>query len=231
MTGRTRPEVVVFDVVETLACLQPVSARLTEVGQDDSVLPRWFTRLLRDGIALTAAGGYGAFTDVAASALRAETRGELNGEQVTQVVAGFRELTPQPDAAAGVRAAVAAGLRVFTLSNGAADPARGFLERAGIADLVEQVLSVDEVRAWKPARAPYDLAVRRAGVPVARVALVAVHSWDIHGAHAAGLTTGWCPRLEHLPTPVFQPADVIANTLDGVITGLAALPGSRNDDQ
>jgi 2-haloacid dehalogenase len=225
MTGRMRPEVVVFDVVETLASLQPVSARLTEVGQDASVLPRWFTRLLRDGMVLTAVGGYASFADVASSALQAESRGVLSDEQVTQVVAGFRELTPQPDAAAAVRAAVDAGLRVFTLSNGAADPARGFLERTGIADLVEQVLSVDEVRAWKPARAPYDLAVQRAGVPVERVALVAVHSWDIHGAHAAGLTTGWCPRLERLATPVFQPADVVADTLDGVITGLAALPG------
>lgn len=28
------------------------------------------------------------------------------------------------------------------------------------------------------------------------VALVAVHSWDVHGARRAGLTTGWCSRIE-----------------------------------
>jgi len=71
--------------------------------------------------------------------------------------------------------------------------------------------------------APYELAVREAGVPADRVALVAVHSWDVHGARQVGLTTGWCPRLEGEQTPVFAPADITADTLDGVIAGLAAL--------
>ncbi len=98
-------------------------------------------------------------------------------------------------------AAQQAGLRVFTLSNGAAASTRKFLERAGVAEL----------------------AVREAGVPADRVALVAVHSWDVHGARQVGLTTGWCPRLEGEQTPVFAPADITADTLDGVIAGLAAL--------
>lgn len=113
---------------------------------------------------------------------------------------------------------------MFALSNGATASTQAFLRRAGVSDLFERVLSIDEVRAWKPVRAPYELAVHAAGVPATRVALVAVHSWDIHGAHQAGLTTGWCPRLEGEPTSVFAPADVVAETLDGVIAGLAALP-------
>jgi len=35
--------------------------------------------------------------------------------------------------------------------------------------------------------------------------------------------TGWCPRLEGEQTPVFAPADITADTPDGVIAGLAAL--------
>jgi len=161
--------------------------------------------------------------EVAASALHAETRHALPDEVIGYVVAGFGELTPQPDAVPAIGAAVAAGMRVFTLSNGAPAATRGFLDRAGVADLVERGLSIDEVGAWKPAPAPYALAVTAAGVPAERVALVAVHSWDLHGAHQAGLTTGWCPRLEGQQTPVFATADVVADTLVGVITALAAL--------
>ncbi len=223
MIHRVRPDVVVFDVVETLACLDLVAARLLECHQPEELLARWFTRLVRDGMALTAAGSYAGFADVAASALHAETRHALSEEQIGYVVAGFGELTPQPDAVPAIRAAVSAGMRVFTLSNGAPASTRGFLERAGVADLVERVLSIDEVGAWKPSPAPYALAVTAAGVPAERVALVAVHSWDLHGAHQAGLTTGWCPRLEGQQTPVFATADVVADTLDGVITALAAL--------
>jgi len=223
MSDRVRPEVVVFDVVETLAALDAVAARLRECHQPEGLLARWFTRLVRDGMALTAAGSYAGFAEVAASALHAETRQALSEEQIGYVVAGFGELTPQPDAVPAIRAAVEAGMRVFTLSNGAPAATRGFLERAGVAGLVEQVLSIDEVGAWKPSPAPYALAVTAAGVPAEQVALVAVHSWDLHGAHQAGLTTGWCPRLEGQQTPVFAAADVVADTLDGVIAGLATL--------
>ena len=227
MSGRTRPQVVVFDVVETLASLDAVAERLAEHGLDRAVLAGWFTRLLRDAMALTAAGGYAGFAEVATSALHAQTKGELTDAQLEHVVAGFGELTAQPDAVAAVRAACDAGLRVFTLSNGAADTTRGFLERVGLADDVEAVLSIDDVRAWKPSAAVYRHALARAGVQPHDAALVAVHSWDIYGAHQAGLTTGWCPRLEHIPTPLFGTADVVADTVGGVIAGLVALPAQR----
>lgn len=228
MTGhkRLRPHVIIFDVVETLASLDAVRMRLVETGLQAELLPAWFTRILRDAMALSLAGDYAGFAEVAASALRAETQGAVTDEQAQTVVAGFGQLTPQPDAPAAVRAAAESGARVFTLSNGAAASTEGFLERASLRPYVERVLSIDEVRMWKPSRAPYELALRAAGVPAERVALVAVHSWDIHGAHAAGLTTGWCRRLEGVPTPVFAPADVTAPTLDGVITSLLSLSGS-----
>jgi len=106
--ARVRPDVVVFDVVETLASLDAVQLRLTEVGLP-GLLPTWFTRILRDAMALTLAGDYRGFADVAASALHAETRGALTDAQVEAVVAGFGQLTPQPDAVTAVRAAAAAG--------------------------------------------------------------------------------------------------------------------------
>lgn len=222
--GRTRPEVVVFDVVETLANLDPVADRLTELGLDADLLPRWFTRLLRDAAALTAAGGYAPFGEVAASALRAETGTALTDTDIHYAVSGFGLLVPQSDTVAALTAAATAGLRIFTLSNGAAASTEAFLQRAGVADLVEKVLSIDQVQAWKPAPAPYELAVRQAGVPAGKMAMVAVHSWDIHGANAAGLTTGWCPRLEGRPTSVFTRADVIGTDLVDVINQLSALP-------
>lgn len=224
MAASLRPAVVVFDVLETLASLDPVAARLAGYGLDRSVLASWFMRLLRDGMAITAAGGYAGFAEVAASSLRAETRGALSDQQITEVVSGFAELTPQPDAAVAIRAAAEAGMRVFTLSNGAATNTRGFLDRAGVADVVEAVLSIDDVQVWKPSPAPYELAVRTASVPPHRVAMVAVHSWDLYGAGRVGLTTGWCPRLELAPTALFGAADVTADTLDGVVAALAGLP-------
>lgn len=227
MSVLRRPRVVVFDVVETLASLEPVADRLARQGLDQGELSAWFTRMLRDGMALTAAGGYAGFAEIARSALGAHSRGTLTDDQIDDVLAGFGELTAQPDAVAAVRAARDAGLRVFTLTNGAAATTRAFLERAGLAADVEEALSIDDVHAWKPSPAVYRYAVDTAGVPAAEMALVAVHSWDIFGARQAGLTTGWSPRLEGVPTPVFGTADVVAGTLDAVVAGLIALPDGQ----
>jgi len=65
-----RPAVVAFDVIETLMSLEPLRERLTEIGQPPHLLEAWYTRTLRDGMALSATGDFAAFTDVAEAALR-----------------------------------------------------------------------------------------------------------------------------------------------------------------
>jgi hypothetical protein len=98
-------------VIEILFPLEPLRASITRAGQPGHVLEVWFARLLRDAFALTAAGGYRPFPDVAVSALAAVTRNALTDDEVQQIVAGFRELDPHPDAEPALRATRDAGLR------------------------------------------------------------------------------------------------------------------------
>lgn len=60
-----------------------------------------------------------------------------------------------------------------------------------------------------------------------RVALVAAHAWDTHGAHRAGLTTGWVARLESDFPEIFDPPDVRGRDLVDVVGRLVALPTPR----
>ena len=87
-----RPAVVAFDVIETLISLEPLRERLTEIGQSPHMLEAWYTRTLRDGMALSATGDFAPFTEVAESALRGLTGYTVSDEQVAQVMAGFSEL-------------------------------------------------------------------------------------------------------------------------------------------
>jgi 2-haloacid dehalogenase len=187
------------------------------------VLELWFARLLRDAFALTAAGGYRPFPDLAAGALTTVTRHALTEEDVQRIVAGFRELDPHPDAEPAMRTARDAGLRVVTPTNGSAQNTSALLERAGLRHHVERVISVDEVRRWKPAPEPYRHAAVVCAVPAERMALVAAQSWDIHGARHAGLTTGWVSRLEGRYPAVYDPADVTGDDLVTVVDGLRRL--------
>ena len=218
-----RPAVVAFDVIETLMSLEPLRARLTEIGQPPHLLEAWYTRTLRDGMALSATGDYVAFTDVAEAALRGLTSYTISDEQVAQIMAGFNELPAFPDALPAINSLTEAGVRVACLTNGSAYLASSFVNRSGLGALVDRVISVGEVYRWKPATVVYLYAAEVLDVPPARLALVAAHDWDCHGAKRAGLITGWVSRKSGGFGAPFAPPDVVGDDLGEVTARLLAL--------
>lgn len=223
-----RPRLVLFDVIETLFSLTPVETRLRELGLGDRPLDIWFPAFLRDGFALAASGSYQPFRAVAENSLRAVVlrRGRhLDAAEMDVVLDAFSALDPYPDVAPALQRLADAGIRAMTLSNGATSSTAALLTRSGLIDLVEAVLSVDAVRAWKPRSEPYLHACATAGVGTERAALVAVHAWDVHGARTAGLLGGWCSRLEgSYSDDLFASPTVRGDTLVDVVEALLALP-------
>ncbi|MDQ6730942.1 MAG: haloacid dehalogenase type II [Actinomycetota bacterium] len=196
---RLTPAVAVFDVNETLSDLDGLATRLQDAGADPGVLPVWFAATLRDGFAITAAGGYADFAEIAVPTLTALLSGGDGLRDSAQTVAervvgSMAELDLHPDVADGLRTFHAAGVRIVTLSNGSSRVAESLLERAGVRDLVEQCLSVSDAGRWKPAPEAYAYAADRCEVEAGELALIAVHPWDIDGAARAGLRTGWLSR-------------------------------------
>lgn len=228
MTESTsRPQLIVFDVNETLSDMRPLADAFAATGAPEHLAATWFAGLLRDGFALTVTGQNPAFSLVASSSLRAVLHGvvtDLDGA-VEHVMAGFSELPLHRDVVGGVRALRDLGITLVTLSNGAAAVAEGLFERNGIADAFERILSVQDGDLWKPAAAAYDYALRTCGVNARDAMLVAVHPWDIHGAHEAGLATGWLSR-DGGPYPAYYAApDVEASSLTDLATQLDAMKG------
>jgi hypothetical protein len=64
------PHVIALDVNETLSDMAPLSQRFEQVGAPPHLRATWFASTLRDGFALTAAGGYADFREVAHAALQ-----------------------------------------------------------------------------------------------------------------------------------------------------------------
>lgn len=217
-----RPRAVAFDVVETLFSLEGVATALRALGLGVHGRERFFTRLLRDGFALAASGVYRPFRDVADGALAAIAP-ELDATARRHVLDTFGALDAHPDAQPALEHFAEAGVPVAALSNGSAATTTSLLDRAGLAELVGDVISIDEVQMWKPAPAPYRHAADVLGVAPGELALVAVHSWDVHGAHHAGLVTGWAWRLESTFPATFTAPDVSGADLVEVADGLLAL--------
>jgi len=218
-----RPAVVAFDMIETLMSLEPLRQRLTDIGQPPHLLEAWYTRTLRDGMALSATGDFVPYTTVAQAALRGLTSYTVSDEQVAHVMAGYGELPAFGDAAPAMAALTKAGVRVACLTNGSAALASAFVGRSGLGNLVERVISVEEVFRWKPAGVVYLYAAQLMHVPPAWMALVAAHDWDCHGAKRAGLTTGFVSRKSGGYGAPFEPPDVTGEDLTEVVAGLLAL--------
>jgi 2-haloacid dehalogenase len=192
-----RPSVVVFDVNETLSDMTPMAERFAEVGLPRHLAATWFASVLRDGFGLAATGTLVPFAQIASGVLRPllvdAGIADVDGATST-VMSGFTSLSVHPDVPDGVRALRAAGLRLVTLSNGSASVAEGLLERAGLADQFERLLSVEDAGIWKPARGSYEYASQVLETPLESMLLVAVHPWDTDGAARAGMRSAWVNR-------------------------------------
>ncbi|MDQ2724523.1 MAG: haloacid dehalogenase type II, partial [Actinomycetota bacterium] len=173
--------VVVFDVNETLSDLEPLSARFADLGVPETMARLWFTSVLRDGLALAATGSAQPFAQIGAETLRSllmplSIDRDIDAA-IDHVLGGFMALSVHPDVPAGVRALRAAGLRLVTLSNGAAAVAEALLGSAGLRPEFDQILSVEDAGVWKPAPDAYRYAGRRCDTAMADMLLVAVHPW------------------------------------------------------
>ncbi len=212
-----RPDLIVLDVNETLSDMGPMAQRFADVGAPPELSRLWFATLLRDGFALTAAGAQERFAVLADGVLRSVLDGVALDRDVDDavghVLAGMSELDVHPDVPEGLRRLRRSGVRLVTLTNGATSVAAGLLDRAGVRDELEDLLSVEDAGAWKPAAQAYRWAAERCGVDLADTMLVAVHPWDIDGAARAGARTAWLDRRGTAYPTYFSAPDLTASSL------------------
>jgi len=225
LTSATRPKAVAFDIIGTVFPLHPLRPTIQELGLPPSGLEGWFAAGLRDAFALSAAGDFRPFTEVLSGALEevlAEQDLSPPPETKALLMERMKNLVPRPDAREAFGTIARAGMQILALSNGTAASTRSLLAAAGLEDLVQHIVSVEEVQLFKPRREVYAFAAAQAGLEPSRLALVAVHPWDIHGAKAAGLTAAYVSAERPFP-PVMRAPDIAAASLSEAAHALAEL--------
>ena len=127
-------------------------------------------------------------------------------------------LSAYPEVPDTLKRLKAAGMKLAILSNGTPTMLAAAATNAGIAELLDAVLSVEEVKVYKPHAAVYRLACERLNVVAANICFLSSNGWDAYSAKAFGLRVLWCNRFG-------QVAERIPETPDAQITTLAELPG------
>ena len=216
-----KPHAVVLDVNETLFSLRSLDAVFDQVGLPGG-RDLWFARTLRSGFALTSLGSYRSFPDVARECLRSLDPTGIGVEEQDALMAGLATLEPHPDVAPALQRLRDGDVPVVTLSVGNAANVERLFQSAGLEDLVQTHLSCEEVQRWKPAPEPYLHACAVLGHEPQDVWMVAVHSWDIGGAAAIGMRTGWVSRLEGVFDENFGRPDVMGADLGEIVEHLTS---------
>lgn len=138
-----------------------------------------------------------------------------------RLLALYWELQAYPEVPAMLHSLKDAGLNTAILSNGSPDMLAGAVTSAGIADVLDDSLSVQSVGVFKPDARVYDLVGQRFGCAKDEVLFVSSNGWDAAAATGYGFRTAWVNRagepVDRLP---WTPSDVLSD-----LTGIPALAG------
>ena len=214
-------EAVVFDAYGTLFDVASAAASCRDVlGERAAPLAAlWRDKQLQYSWLRAVAGRHADFWQVTGDALDfALAALGLEGAVPRERLLGlYRTLDVFPDVRDALRRVNAAGLPTAILSNGSPAMLQSAVAHAGIGQLLDLVLSVEEVGVFKPHPKVYQLAVDRLGVPTAAILFVSSNGWDAAAAAAFGMRALWCNRYR-------QPPERLPGRPEREIHSLAELP-------
>ncbi|ACL67278.1 haloacid dehalogenase, type II [Anaeromyxobacter dehalogenans 2CP-1] len=211
----------VFDAYGTLFDVASAAAEARGALGDrwQPLAELWRSKQLQYTWLRSLAGRHADFWQVTGDAVdfALEALGLADAALRARLMESYRHLAAYPEAKDVLTRLRGAGVRLAVLSNGAPAMLASAAESAGLAGLLEQVLSVEDVGVYKPHPAVYRLAVDRLGVPAAEIVFVSSNGWDAFGAKAFGYQVAWCNRAG-------QPAERLPAAPDAEIRSLAELP-------
>ena len=127
---------------------------------------------------------------------------ELSENDKAELMAAYRALPAFADVEAGLRELQLAGLSMYAFSNGPQSDVRQLLQTAGIENFFTDIVSVDEIKTFKPHPVVYEHFLQRANTTSGEAWLISSNPFDVLGAMAVGMRAAWVKRSEKA---VFDP--------------------------
>lgn len=133
----------------------------------------------------------------------------------------YLTLDAYPDAIATLQKLKKAGYATGILSNGSLDMLTAAVNNSGLAEQLDEVMSVEDVGIFKPSARVYQMAVDRMGVLPRQICFVSANAWDASGAADFGFQVAHLNRFG-------QPAEKLPGVPKAVMTSLSDLPAVLN---
>ncbi len=118
----------------------------------------------------------------------------LSAREKTALLDAYRELPVFDDVSEGLSEAENAGFRIYAFSNGKRSDVEHLLDHGGIRKFFIDIVSVDEVRKFKPDPEVYRHFLKRSSSQPEQAWLVSSNPFDVLGAVSAGMKSVWVRR-------------------------------------
>jgi len=188
-----------FDAYGTLFDVYSVTALCEELfpGQGGALTQLWRAKQLQYSTLRSLMGRHATFWQVTEDGLVYAAKSlslDLTAAKRQQLMDAYLTLTAFPDVRPGLEALKQAGLRVAILSNGEPKMLSAAAESAGIDQILDDIISIEDIGVFKPKPEVYGLIESHFPGAGDGIGFVSSNSWDIAGSGSAGLTTFWIQR-------------------------------------
>ena len=218
-----KPQALIFDAYGTLFDVHSVVQREQANIQGDlhALSNLWRQKQLEYTWLRSLMERYEDFWEVTRAALRSaimQLKIEASGAQLDRLMQAY--LTPQayPEVIAALDALK--GTPIAILSNGSPKMLESAAHHNGLTAYFAEIISVDQVKTYKPSPRVYALAARVLNIPHEEILFVSSNSWDAAGAKAFGYKVCWCNRSQGNMEELGISVDLTVLSLDLIASSL-----------
>jgi len=210
-----------FDAYGTLFDVFSVTALCEKLfpGKGTQLAQIWRVKQLQYSLLRTTMGRHRDFWGLTEDGLVWASKNlkvDLTADKKKQLMEAYLSLAAFPDVKPGLETLKKQGVKLAILSNGNPKMLEAAAKSAGIRGLLDEIVSVEEVKVFKASPRVYNLAPERMKVSNAELGFVSANNWDAVAAVSAGLRTFWIQRSAvEVPEELgFQPDTIIKAMTD-----------------
>lgn len=210
-------DAIIFDAYGTLFDVHTVAERCEQFfpGQGDSISQRWRQKQLEYTWLRSLMNKYEDFWRITSDSLLFTLKEmKLQASEVVQQTILNEYLTLEPFSEVTESLKKLSVKKLAILSNGSPNMLNKVVKHADLTNYFSKVISVDELKIYKPSMTVYQLAVEKLAVKKQNALFVTSNPWDASGAKTFGYKVCWINRNNANFDELDVFPDIIIKSLD-----------------
>ncbi len=214
-----KPKLLIFDINETLLDMSALKLSINKALKEERAFDIWFPTLLQYSLVESITENYNDFSEIAGATLKMTSHKldvKLSEQDIKNTLNPITKLKAYPEVAGCLEKLKKCGFILVALSNGKPQVLNDQLKFAKIHHHFDEVLSIEEVKNYKPHYSTYHYAYSSVNILPEDTMLIAAHGWDIAGAKRAGIQAAFISRPGKSLYPLALKPDLTGSSLEEI---------------